>query len=540
LAIAARIPDFARGYGQAVNVWNSSSNSAFDGIPVLLSTGAGVRSVSFTVSYNPALLSIDTVALGTSVAAGSTLSFTMGSPGTINVTVSNATTDLGGANLNLVSLKRLSGAPAVPTSAPYGDKHVLDISGLTVSGPGGAPLASVADDGVHVAAYPGDLNGSRTYNAPDTSFMQQLILNPGSFGLAAYQLADPVLLADINGNGQLQANDAAQIQRLIVSLSVPFVPPRPTGLPVPAAGLDPHLFISTSIPSAAPGQSFTMTLNMLVTEAGGVTFGGVEAGITYDPALFTVTSFFASDWTTGDGFSAEADFSMPGVIKFAASTNVNYLSKTFNARGSLLTATLMINADASAGSTSINLTDAVRGIPTALYDGTPLRNNLLIDPAVTDGWDAGVDARFTVASTISPRNNFAGFAGQDSLSGGADNDLLLGNASFYRGAQESFDAGVKHAESHFGSAGDVFFERAVNDSTTRNEMTFEALWEKLYRGASDSIFEERGASVGSASQLAVESIYGEADVDWYLPYPTAKGGSALCSERDSRGRFRIV
>jgi hypothetical protein len=204
----------------------------------------------------------------------------------------------------------------VPSTAPYGAKHVLDIDNLTLLDAASATLASVANDGVHIAAYAGDLNGSQTYNAPDSNFGQQLIVGMAS-GLAAYQLADPLIIADINANGAIQGNDIAHIQRLILGLANPFVPARPAEANT-AAGLDPRLFITTSASSAAPGEAFSMSLNMLVTEPDGITFGGGDIGLTYDATRFTVTGVTAGDLTTGNGFASSADYATPGVIRFTA------------------------------------------------------------------------------------------------------------------------------------------------------------------------------------------------------------------------------
>jgi hypothetical protein len=243
-SITASIPDFARGPGQVVDVWNAAGQAAFAGIPVLLSTGLGVGSVEFTVHYDPALLVIDTVKLGPSVAADAALAFSFPSPGTLNISVytgSQLATTAG--SLPLVSLMRTNAqnpnqplAPQVPTTAAYGGKHVLDIQGLYIYDNTllANELPAVADDGVHVAAYAGELSGNGAYNSPDASFAQQFILNQATFGLAAYPLVDPVIMADINANGSVQANDVGQIQRLILNLGSPFVP----GSPAPMMGGD--------------------------------------------------------------------------------------------------------------------------------------------------------------------------------------------------------------------------------------------------------------------------------------------------------------
>jgi hypothetical protein len=213
----------------------------------LLSTGVGVRSANFTVNYDPALLSVDAVKLGTSVAVGTTFDFTIPSPGSINIIVTNANDDLSAnaGQLALVSLLREDTANPgqflsllVPATAPYRASHALGISNLQLTGAGGAIITPVADAGIHVIAFAGELSGNQAYNSPDASFAQQFVLHAASFGLAAYPLTDPLIVADTNNNGSVQGSDVSQIQRLILNLPSPFVPPRPTGGPAPLVAGD--------------------------------------------------------------------------------------------------------------------------------------------------------------------------------------------------------------------------------------------------------------------------------------------------------------
>jgi hypothetical protein len=228
--------------GQVVDFWNFLAQTAFEGIPVLLSTSVGVREAAFTIHYDPLLLAIDAAKLGPTIAVGTTLNFTIPAPGTIQVSVSNQTADLSPdtSTFALVSLMRADVgnpgqflSPLVPATASYGGVHVIDIENLQVWGPGDAPITTIANNGIHIAAYAGDLSGNQSYNSPDVSFAQQFILNQATFGLGAYPLTDPVILADINANGSVQANDTVQIQRLTLNLDIPFVPARPVSPEVP-------------------------------------------------------------------------------------------------------------------------------------------------------------------------------------------------------------------------------------------------------------------------------------------------------------------
>ena len=152
---------------------------------------------------------------------------------------------------------------AVPATALYGGKHVLDITDLHVFDTAAVPaeLPAVDDDAIHVAAFFGDNNGSRTYNAPDVTLIQRLIGQINT-GFSAYQLADPLLLADITRNGQLQANDTASLQRVIGQVPVANVPALPTGITPPAAsGADPTIYIPQDL-AGSPGDTVTVPVRM--------------------------------------------------------------------------------------------------------------------------------------------------------------------------------------------------------------------------------------------------------------------------------------
>ena len=130
----------------------------------------------------------------------------------------------------------------VPDNAPYGGKHILDITALHVYDDAADPaeIPSVDDDAIHLAAYFGNTNGSGTYNAPDTTLVQRIIGEMNT-GLVAYQLADPRLVADAARSNML-ANNVTSIQRVIGEVFVPNVPALPIGLP-PPAGAGAQLYI---------------------------------------------------------------------------------------------------------------------------------------------------------------------------------------------------------------------------------------------------------------------------------------------------------
>jgi len=220
-AVVLSIADFTRGYGQEVNVPAGQTS----GIPITISSAAGVKSVAFDLHYDPSLLNITGASLAPGISGA--LNMTTPSPGTIHLAVSGdgALSTISGPQ----SLVKLTAH--VPQDAPYTSKQWLDLANLQVLDTSPVPqaLATIDDDGIHVAAYFGDANGSQSYNSPDATQAQRIIVGIDS-GIATFKLVDPRLIVDINENGQIQSDDVTLIQRAIVGLSVPPIPGLP-GLP---------------------------------------------------------------------------------------------------------------------------------------------------------------------------------------------------------------------------------------------------------------------------------------------------------------------
>jgi len=215
-AITLSIPEFTRGPGQAVQVPAASSL----GVPIDISSLVGLSKVTFELRYDPNQILITGGALGSQIAGSLGVDTT--SPGRALVTVSN-TGALSSASGTQVLVYLHATAP--PT-ATYAAVQILDLKNIALFDLVSAPMAvgAIDDDGIHVAAYLGDTNGSQSYNAPDATLMQRLIVG-GNTGFVAYPLADPRIVADISSNGLIQANDVTYVQRAIVGFHDPEIPP---------------------------------------------------------------------------------------------------------------------------------------------------------------------------------------------------------------------------------------------------------------------------------------------------------------------------
>ena len=247
------LPDVVRGPGQAIDLPATSS-----GIPIRLSDGDGVESLEFTLVYDPALLTITDVLRSASLPADALLAFNVNVPGQLRVALSFIT-PLNAGEQDIVTL-----LAAVPETATYGAKQVLDLTDVSINE---GDVAVSADDAVHVVAYFGDTSGDGAYSALDGQHVLRYVVRRDS-GFAAYPLADPVLLGDITGNGAVTALDATRISQEVSYLTGtstvdrPEIPPIPTGIgPLSFSGASQRVDIPVNA-SAEPADLVTVPVRI--------------------------------------------------------------------------------------------------------------------------------------------------------------------------------------------------------------------------------------------------------------------------------------
>jgi hypothetical protein len=404
--VVVSIPDFARGYGQAVNLPRNTDA----GLPITLSTGQNVSRVCFDLIYNPALLTISGFI---SSVPGATPTYEPLAPGLARFTVDSAaefSTAPGSITVGRI-------AATVPDAAPYASKQVLDVTNLQVlDATAGTRLTRPArdDDGVHVAAYFGDTTGNGLYSGSDVTLLQRVVVGSAS-GFAAFQLADPGLIADINGSGAINGSDVTFLQRVVVGTPVSFVPPLPSGLPAaPAGGPDPRVWIPTDLRGVA-GQTVTVPVNLTVTEPAGITLSSVDLVIGYDAARFAVGNVrlgtllggtltpSPSPSGRGEAFGDPlVNLSVPGIIRLAVTSGGGTELLPLGASGSLVLVDLTVKPDAAAGTSALNLRvdyrDALTQAVTSLADRA--LQDLVLSPAPTNADTDAVDGRLTVVDSL--------------------------------------------------------------------------------------------------------------------------------------------
>ncbi len=275
---------------------------------------------------------------------------------------------------------------------------------------------------MHIAAFVGDSSGNQAYSSGDTTLLQRIIVGSGT-GPVAYQLADPMLLMDINRGGTITSGDATLMQRVIVGTSVTQVPPVPTGATPPASGgPDPRLFISTDLTGAA-GSTVTVPVNMLVTEPSGITVSGMDLAIQYDDSKFTVGNFRVGS-LLGSGFAFSTNTATPGIIRITLSKDSGP-TLALNEVGPVFEFDLTVLASAANGGSVINLLQNFSTTITQVTDNDI--NELTLVPAPTNADSDSVDGFFTIDNTAPATTSFTW---QTPATSPTNADVLVFRATF--------------------------------------------------------------------------------------------------------------
>jgi len=298
------------GVSIALATINAANNQAGNGIPVALGSGLNVTSGSFTLQYNPNLL---TISSAVSKIAGA--SFTLVSNNTVT----------GTAVLSLSSPTRISSTAAsitlgsllatVPFSATatYGAKQLLHFSAELLDGTAG-PITVTNQDAVEVAAFFGDVNDT-AMPFPSSGAVGAISIvageNPNAImqtqpGFVAFPNLDPVIIGEVNLGG-LPYITVLDVSKMNQQLTVgqPTIPWLPAGLTVATAGADPTLSVvdggrwtvdgarqTVSVPVKIDAARPQGSTSMAAAVGGGV--GGAEG-----PSVVAATAALASSAPNG-------------------------------------------------------------------------------------------------------------------------------------------------------------------------------------------------------------------------------------------------
>jgi ELWxxDGT repeat protein len=296
-SVGLSVASFARGPAQNVDlVVPLTAPSTYGGIPIQLSDGNHAISAAFTLTYDTALLTVTGAVpdIGTTryadAPAGSTFTRTAhllnGSIATdVFAFSTNGNGNLGTGNRPVTLGELTAVIPNDPGQMIYGAKQILHLTGVTVTG----TRPGVAVDGFQLLAFLGDSSGDAAFAGNDGALTGRVSGGQDS-GFAAFPLVDPILVADVAGDGIVDANDASQILEKSNGYFIPTIPDIPAGAEVGSAGPDPTLSLPAGL-AVGPDGILTVPVNLDDPHPAGST-GLTEArlALRFDPSVFTVSA----------------------------------------------------------------------------------------------------------------------------------------------------------------------------------------------------------------------------------------------------------
>jgi hypothetical protein len=388
-AVVLSLPDFARGGGQT----DGPNNPFAAGLPLALSTGAGVTSAHVEFSYDPALL---TPTGATTPLPGFAVSNFTANAANPPAGMRVVSFDLSGPALAAGAVTLANVQYTIPAAAPYATKEALRFRNLSLNG---GAVAVRGDDAVHVAAFAGDADGNKALGANDASLELRVATAAAGTGFLMYPVLDPVVLADADGSGTLSANDASLILQKAVGFTVNQLPNVPAVAP-PTGGPDPALFLGTALAAdgrqadlgaLTPGQVVYLPVSVTATEPGGATVAGADVAVRFDPRVFRFDGVTAG--AVAGGFAITAAETAPGMVHVSGSSAAGTFL-AYHQTATVYLIRLTVRPSAAAGATPLNLLAADGTFRTALFDTG--RQSLTLGPAPTNAAADAVDATAVV------------------------------------------------------------------------------------------------------------------------------------------------
>jgi hypothetical protein len=353
------MPDFMRGPGQAVNV-----PAVAQGIPLSFQSPGGVQTLVMHVDYDPALLSITGATRGSGMPAGATLQFGTGvlASGLARATFTIITdTPIAAGKVTLLNLTAF-----VPATAPYARKDLLKVGVAAINGDTLAPFQ--ARDTLHVVGYFGDADGDAKLTTLDVQKLSRIVSGYDT-KFAAWPQVNPLVVADINGDGRLTAIDTSLLLGKVRGQVRPEIPDIPLDLRIVFGGPDPLVDVSRTL-SGHVGQIVTVPVRLDNAEF----LEGAEFTLAYDPAVLELREVRRGSLTTGFEFYAEQ--LSPGLVRIDMAKMVALVG----GRGSLLELDFLVRSAPAAG-TALDLQAARLNA-----SGLTLTYEPVVGEDPTDGW----------------------------------------------------------------------------------------------------------------------------------------------------------
>ncbi len=292
------IPDFARGPDSNAPI--QVPNNGASGIPITLYNAANVTDVTFSLTYNSALLNISGALSGNANDATASLTLVTNAGGVATFHYTDANPQSATALAPLVLGDIVAVVPSAAGAAAlslYQTKELLQLGNIVINQ--GAVSGTLAANGVHVNAYFGDVNGDKVIDGLD-KLNADNIAQGRSTGFSAYVQLDPVIIDDVAADLSIDAGDVSALDSFVARLHPAQIPMPPTQL----LASDANYVNPSSIhsPSAADPTLSLVTRGLTALGSpvvsvnidhpdptGSTGLTSVTLALTYDPALLSVT-----------------------------------------------------------------------------------------------------------------------------------------------------------------------------------------------------------------------------------------------------------
>lgn len=281
------IPDFARGPDQAINIPATSS-----GLPIRIDNADGVRSIDFTLPFDPTLLDVTSISKAPGMPGDWSINYTINED---NIVVTMWTSDPAGLAPGPRDLAVITASVLLRAEAPYGygSTGLLKFESLSLNG---GLIGATPDVAVYKTAYIGDATGNRTYSSLDASRISRVVVGIDS-GFDPYDLTDPFILANVHDNGVLDGMDISLFHAEAIGIDQLEVPDLPGTLPPGSVdGPDPVVTVPAGVTIDAGGSG---VLVLTIDETGGLQ--ALDFTIDYDTSLLDVSNI---DIALGDLLSS--------------------------------------------------------------------------------------------------------------------------------------------------------------------------------------------------------------------------------------------
>ncbi len=412
------MPYFDRGYSQPVNITASTSNGLPISITNPTGASSAVTSFSFNFVYNPALLTVTSgtilsasgfsgtvtvvspglvtvTASGGSIAAGHTVDvvgLTASVPATapyrdkelldvqsITMNGGSVGTGLAGDAVHVTAFLGNTQGPAAPNN--YSSSDALNDLKVTSGASTGLNNFKLLDPTIVVNDSTGSLSSSDAFDvlkASTSSASPNIPALPAQLSVSSATESGNTVTVTTSTTAGLTTGEEVTISgvspsgyngtyTITVASSTTFTytdsnsglasagsggtiqPTTTTG------GPDPYMYLSASNNPVSAGETFTVNVNLLITESSGILYGSDDVAISFNPSYLQVVN----------GNSGVAAGSYPGVGSFSISANVNNTAGTIfigqftndnggdqlahNTLGSLATITFQVLSGVSLG-----------------------------------------------------------------------------------------------------------------------------------------------------------------------------------------------